>query len=236
MKGPRFINRVLREYPRLPLFFTLSYVFFALLVVVVMVFATDLEQRVPRFAAFVSFILLSGPLILTILYLSNIKRSLSSIRHLAILYIEIILMFGVIYFYLVSVSCQRNGYGDDHPISGVDSRWIEMLRDDAANGDKSRVLLSALKCFQDCLHFSLITSTTVGYGDMVPKGVLAKCVVDIQVLICLFLLSFGAGTVFAQSGTKRFAMAGDGKFAELDERLSALERKLDDFAGEEQDG
>jgi hypothetical protein len=202
------------------------YIAFTVFVVTCSIFIPDVGERLPRIHSFVSFILLSGPLVLTVLHVNNIENSLSSIRQLAIQYIEIILMFGVIYFYLVSAPNENGVIKGENVISGVDSQWVGNLTDDQFQEGKTDILLNAMKCMQDCLHFSLITSTTVGYGDMVPKGVLPKLIVDIQVLICLFLLSFGAGTVFSQ-GQKRKFMRNEKAYSEqiskLHERVDALE-------------
>lgn len=227
MKNNKFIQRVLGKYPRLPFFMTISYVLFTIVVVVLVVYIPDVGERLPRLHEIISFILLSGPLVLTVLHLNNIKKSLSSIRHLAILYIEIILMFGIIYFYLVSTPHASGVDAGKIEISGVDAQWVENLKGKKYQDQKYQLLLSALKCMQDCLHFSLITSTTVGYGDMVPKGVLPKLIVDIQVLICLFLISFGAGTVF--SNTQKKNLKHDDKIdyekiKELEERVISLEK------------
>ena len=223
----KLIKRVLERFPHLPFFLTMGYVLFSVLVVLLAVNVPDIGQRLPRFHAFASFILLFGPIVLTVLHLNNIKRALSSIRNLAILYIEIILMFGIVYFYLVS--SPKNVGEDKHyiAISGVDSKWVGHLMNASTRNDKRRLLSEALKCMQDCVHFSLITSTTVGYGDMVPRSMLAKLIVDIQVLICLFLISLGAGSVFAQSSDKHISAIESKENDSLKKHLAAIEEKID---------
>jgi hypothetical protein len=207
---------------------TLGYVFFTLLVVALLIHIPDLGERLPRFHEFVSSALLAGPLVLTVLHLNNMENSFSSIRQLAILYIEIILMFGIIYFYLVSSPENNASINGDPAISGIDSKWVlELTRKEEAPG-KTEQILHALQCLHDCLHFSLITSTTVGYGDMVPKKVLPKVIVDIQVLICLFLISFGAGAVFSQSRKTRDSSSDENtdRLNQLEERIEALEKNV----------
>ena len=223
----RLIKKVLERFPRLPFFLTLGYVLFSVFVVVLAVNVPDIGQRLPRFHAFVSFILLAGPLVLAFLHLNNIQRSLSSIKDLAILYIEIILMFGIVYFYLVSSPKNIGEDKNNTAISGVDSKWVGHLMNPTEREDKRRLLSEALKCMQDCVHFSLITSTTVGYGDMVPKSMLAKLIVDIQVLICLFLISLGAGSVFARTSDKRISAIEIEDNATIEKRLTSIEEKID---------
>ena len=223
----RLIQKVLERFPHLPFFLSMGYVIFSVLVVLLAVNVPDIGQRLPRFHAFASFILLAGPIVLTILHLNNIKRALSSIRNLAVLYIEIILMFGIVYFYLVSSPKNIGGGGNHIAISGVDSEWVGHLMDPSAREDKRRLLREALQCMQDCVHFSLITSTTVGYGDMVPKSMLAKLIVDIQVLICLFLISLGAGSVFARSSDEHISAIEREENDSLKKRLDSIEEKID---------
>ena len=49
----------------------------------------------------------------------------------------------------------------------------------------------------DCLHFSVETLSTVGYGDIVPVTWLAKMAVDIQVLMGLGITVLAVGTHFS---------------------------------------
>lgn len=44
----------------------------------------------------------------------------------------------------------------------------------------------------DALYFSVVTNGTVGYGDMVPVGQLARVVVTIQIVLGLVTLGFAA--------------------------------------------
>lgn len=49
----------------------------------------------------------------------------------------------------------------------------------------------------DCLHFSIETLSTVGYGDIVPLTWFAKMAVDIQVLMGLGITVLAVGTHFS---------------------------------------
>jgi hypothetical protein len=86
-------------------------------------------------------------------------------------------------------------------IHGITPTWIEMLIE--GEEDSGKILRSALMNFYDSLHFSLITSATVGYGDMYPASFSAKLMVDIQVLMSFFIIAFGVGTFFASKESHR---------------------------------
>jgi len=45
--------------------------------------------------------------------------------------------------------------------------------------------------FGEALHFSIVTLSTVGYGDIVPAGPLARAVAALEVILGLLLLLFG---------------------------------------------
>lgn len=58
---------------------------------------------------------------------------------------------------------------------------------------------TALPCvLVNCLHFSVITMATVGYGDMAPKAWYAKLIVDCQVLCGLALWGIALGLAFGR--------------------------------------
>jgi hypothetical protein len=49
----------------------------------------------------------------------------------------------------------------------------------------------------DSLYFSWITITTTGFGDITPKGILARCLCMTEVGLGLMLLVFAVGTYFS---------------------------------------
>ena len=217
------------RHPWLPGILTIVYVLFGLLIPLIVIYIPSIGDDMPRFFKFVSFVLITGPIVLTILQLLHFRHSLSSIRGLAMLYLEIILMFGVIYFYAVSANSDmqlENPEISKEPppvIRGIDTDWVYLVRTDQIT-DKQEVLENMLVCFQDCIHFSLITSTTVGYGDMIPATPIAKLLVDLQVLISFFLISFGVAFFFSTQHS-----AENHTLAKLEERIKSLEESRKDL-------
>lgn len=216
----------LDRHPFLPSGLAIGYVLFGLTVPIIFIYFPGIGDEAPRFLHFVSFVLISAPITLTILQIIAFKRSIMNIRHLAILYLEIILMFGVIYFAEVSSRTKADiqsiiQTNDRMPaIRGINADWIDILIK-KENTDKTTHLQKMLICFQDCIHFSLITSTTVGYGDMVPVRPLAKLLVDIQVLVSFFLISFGV----ASFTSSRHSRSEREEFNKLSRRVRSLEDK-----------
>jgi ABC-type transport system involved in multi-copper enzyme maturation permease subunit len=221
---------LLNRYPWLPAALTVAYVFFTILVVAVIVYFPYIGDRAPRFFQFVSIVLILGPLVLTILQIMNLRRTITSIPRLALLYLEIILMFAVVYFCAVSDPSSAETKTGHPLIKGVDTAWVVMVADGSPN--KPETLRKALLCFQDCIYFSLVTSTTVGYGDMVPTAPVTKTLVGIQVLVSFFLIAFGAGYFFAsKTGTKERAT-----IEKIERNLEDIKKRLDDLAEEKPDG
>jgi hypothetical protein len=219
------IDRLLERHPWLPGALSALYVAFAVVVVVLIVYLPTIGDRAPRFFNIVSAVLISGPIVVAVLQILNLRRTMTSIPGLALLYLEIIVMFGVIYFYAVSDS-NSPGRGSGEPvIKGMDSSWVSMVESGAP--DKAETLYEAFLCFQDCLYFSLVTSTTVGYGDMVPVSPGAKCLVGIQVILSFFLIAFGAGYFFANKSGERERR----ELEDLRRRIEEVESRLDGADG-----
>ena len=62
-----------------------------------------------------------------------------------------------------------------------------------------------LAIFADCLHFSVITMTTVGYGDITPRSLAARLAADVEAVSNTLLLIFGVGIIL---GTRKSGIAG----------------------------
>jgi len=51
----------------------------------------------------------------------------------------------------------------------------------------------------DCLHFSVVTLSTVGYGDIYPTALYSKLIVDIEILMGLGITVLTVGRHFSRS-------------------------------------
>ncbi|MDE1148256.1 MAG: ion channel [Azospirillaceae bacterium] len=55
----------------------------------------------------------------------------------------------------------------------------------------------------ESLYFSVVTLSTVGYGDIVPVGALVRVVVAAEVIVGMLLLLFGFNAIFSYSSTRK---------------------------------
>jgi hypothetical protein len=55
---------------------------------------------------------------------------------------------------------------------------------------------SRLAAFLDCVHFSIVTMTTTGYGDISPNQLYSKLAADVQILAGVAVLVFALGMAF----------------------------------------
>lgn len=55
---------------------------------------------------------------------------------------------------------------------------------------------SRLAAFLDCVHFSIVTMTTTGYGDIAPNQLYSKLAADIQILAGVAVVVFALGMAF----------------------------------------
>ncbi|WP_419904473.1 potassium channel family protein [Kiloniella sp.] len=56
--------------------------------------------------------------------------------------------------------------------------------------------------FSESLYFSIITLSTVGYGDIVPLSHVIKAIVSLQIVVSVMLLLFGFSEIMSFSRSK----------------------------------
>jgi len=111
------------------------------------------------------------------------------LRRLLLLYLALVLLFANLYFLL-------NLLPTASPFAGVHSPW-HWLPD---NQGRRIALLDAGLSAVDCLHFSCVTITTLGYGDMHPLTWYTKLAVDAEVLLGVGLIAVGLGRLLSREG------------------------------------
>lgn len=93
----------------------------------------------------------------------------------------------------------------------------------------------SIATFGDALWWSLVTVTTVGYGDMAPVTGVGRLVAAVLMLIGISLIGAITATVAAwfidrtRAVAEEKKAASDRSGAELNERLGALETRLDEI-------
>ncbi len=198
IKSLKIFRSIIRKDP---IFITLIYIGFIWLILIFTIFAgTEGMRKNYAIASFIaSLIITTIPIIITFYYLTSYRKTLSSFIRLSSLLVQIVLLFGTIYFVeqtlSVSNDIKESNYTnirkDNFPFSNVNNLWYYRLLKD--HPDKLKTLYYALLSYQDCLHFSLVTSSTVGYGDIFPKDPIAKLLVDIQIVLSFIIVAFGIG-------------------------------------------
>lgn len=186
-----------------PIWFTLLYLFFLLTFTTSLILVPDVKLLAPTYFKITIYFLLLGPLILALFHVFSYKETVNSMYRIASLYMQIVIMFGCIYFVGTGThtrsELKRTGsFQKDSFIAGIEPDWIVTISDTTQKTSHRDTLLSSFKSLYDSMHFSLMTSTTVGYGDMYPRTTFAKVLVDIQVLVSFFLIAFGVGQFFSQ--------------------------------------
>lgn len=105
-------------------------------------------------------------------------------------YLTVLLLFANLYFVLTLLAP-----AETLPLAGIASPWTWRPASNAWFLESRAILLSAV----DSVHFSCITITTVGYGDMHPVAWYAKLLADAEVLLGLGIAVIGLGRHFSPS-------------------------------------
>ncbi|MBM3115657.1 potassium channel family protein [Jeongeupia naejangsanensis] len=116
------------------------------------------------------------------------KDRLSSLPALVRLYGGLVFQFALIYYALVLFDFDNNAFVGIHN--------LHTYKPDTPLA----FFTGALKTFLDCLHFSIVTSATVGYGDIYPRDWLARLLTDLHILSATGIAVVGFGRYFAGHG------------------------------------
>ena len=131
------------------------------------------------------FVLYLGSIIVILVRVFEFDRYTESVSKLLILYFELLFIFASIYLwlYLLGGVNQIEGFGplDREMLSSKEAFDVKLY--------KEQVWVIIV----DSFHFSVVTGTTLGYGDMLPKHVISKLLVDLQVLLTVGVVVLGYG-------------------------------------------
>ena len=121
------------------------------------------------------FSLIGLPIVYVFLAVRAWKKGGKTISDLVRIYFQSMLLFAVMYFVLATVPVKTTS-----AMRGLDSPFREAT-------EFWPTLASAATTFVDCVYFSIVTSTTLGYGDMTPMTMFLKLVVCVQVVGSVYL-------------------------------------------------
>ncbi|HEY2973723.1 MAG TPA: potassium channel family protein [Pyrinomonadaceae bacterium] len=116
------------------------------------------------------------------------KRNSRTLSRIVCLYIALLLLCANINFLLML----HFGRGGSPPFHGIRPAWGELLA-----GQRSFHWDIAFLSIVDCLHFSVATLSTTGFGDMYPTTWYSKLVVDVEMLMGLGLTVLTVGRYFS---------------------------------------
>ena len=142
-------------------------------------------------AMLILYVVFTAPLLAVGGAITNYELRSQSLRGLFLLYLELIVLFAVIYYLFVLLDSSFIH------LEGVHQVWWKLEGKESIKlTDYS--IQNAFLAFLDCLHFSVVTTATVGYGDMIPKSVWLKLIVDVHIVLSTGLAVVGVGKYFSK--------------------------------------
>lgn len=120
----------------------------------------------------------------------NYEIRARSLGGLLWLYLELILLFAVVYYLFILLDSSSVHLKGAHQI------WCQVQENKCVPQEYS--ISNAGLAFLDCVHFSVVTTATVGYGDIVPQSWWLKMIVDLQILFSSGLVLIGLGRYFSK--------------------------------------
>jgi hypothetical protein len=103
------------------------------------------------------------------------------------LFFAVVFSFAVVFYYLFLFTNNEAFSGMHHIASAYDMKRMD-------NFDKLS-LVPPLNTVIDCVYYSVVTITTLGYGDIEPRTNIAKIISMIEVLSGLIIVVLSLGSV-----------------------------------------
>lgn len=110
-------------------------------------------------------------------------RLRTTLRQIVMGYLEVALIFAGIYYAICLFF--PGAIGNLHALQP----WTDYVEAEAG----TRLAYDIALRWVDCVHYSIVTQTTLGFGDMLPTTVATKLLTDAQALIGLFFIAVGIG-------------------------------------------
>lgn len=156
-------------------------------------------------------LILAIPAVVMIATVVSYKSAHLGLRRLVYTFLALLLVFTDAYFVSLVVD-DRGGtpcYSEpcnaenDIPLKGAQPVWHWLPGVEGRHLSMKRIGLAYL----DCFHYSLVTGSTVGYGDITPVRWYAKLLTDLQILLSLGLTVLGVSRVFASRDSSQSSAA-----------------------------
>ncbi len=156
-------------------------------------------------AVMLFLVILTTPVFLMITAAVSYSRAHLGLGSLIYAFLALVLLFADAYFVTVVIddrggtpcaTSSKCAFDNDIPLKGVHPVWQWR-----AEGRKRRLSFERIAlAYVDCFHYSIVTGSTVGYGDVIPARWYAKLMADLQILLSLGLTVLGVSRVFASRG------------------------------------
>jgi hypothetical protein len=134
-----------------------------------------------------------APFLALLVLLSSYKRNRQTLKRIVCLFLALALFCANINFLLM---LHFGWNGAVAPFHGIHSAWGDYVDGRPVPLNFDNVFLSVV----DCLHFSVITLSTVGYGDIYPTAWYSKLIVDVEILLGLGINILTIGRYFSRGG------------------------------------
>lgn len=122
------------------------------------------------------------------------RYNAQNLRRIVRLFVALVLLCANMNFILML----HYGRGGEPPFHGIHPVWADAVEGQPFVFRWGSALLSVV----DCLHFSLTTLSTVGYGDIYPTAWYSKLIVDAEILMGLGLTVLTVGRYFSRGGER----------------------------------
>jgi hypothetical protein len=184
LKLGRFLKSfwlLLKDYPGF-----LLYIFSVLMIYLMPFFWANGDEIAFKGALWFVFALFLGLYVWIVIRLSGFSKYSSSLIRLLGLLAEITLGFSAIYMWMIFF----DPIGQFEGVKNYQAIFKSTIKSDYLT---KKYLLEVLKLMVDCNHFSIVSATTVGYGDIYPKNQFARLLVDFQLGYTFTIVAIGIG-------------------------------------------